>query len=115
MSPGPSARLSSCQKARAVQVRASRRATAMGTRSEEHTSELQSLRHLVCRLLLEKKKKSTRNKSVGRDQTTKDKTVEKTQVGAHRSDVGTRDDRDESTKVSSRSSRETCASERTSC
>src|SRR5258705_10091774 len=28
-------------------------------RSEEHTSELQSLRHLVCRLLLEKKKKST--------------------------------------------------------
>src|SRR5437899_6046836 len=29
-------------------------------RSEEHTSELQSLRHLVCRLLLEKKK--TKNK-----------------------------------------------------
>src|SRR5262245_63511429 len=29
----------------------------IGTRSEEHTSELQSLRHLVCRLLLEKKKK----------------------------------------------------------
>src|ERR1039458_6766624 len=28
-----------------------------GHRSEEHTSELQSLRHLVCRLLLEKKKK----------------------------------------------------------
>src|SRR5262245_64659453 len=27
-----------------------------GLRSEEHTSELQSLRHLVCRLLLEKKK-----------------------------------------------------------
>src|SRR5258705_7319237 len=27
-----------------------------GFRSEEHTSELQSLRHLVCRLLLEKKK-----------------------------------------------------------
>src|SRR5258705_6139352 len=26
-------------------------------RSEEHTSELQSLRHLVCRLLLENKKK----------------------------------------------------------
>src|ERR1035438_10911269 len=30
-------------------------------RSEEHTSELQSLRHLVCRLLLEKKKKMTPN------------------------------------------------------
>src|SRR5437899_11463909 len=29
-------------------------------RSEEHTSELQSLRHLVCRLLLEKKKKNNR-------------------------------------------------------
>src|SRR5438045_4962842 len=28
-------------------------------RSEEHTSELQSLRHLVCRLLLEKKKQPT--------------------------------------------------------
>src|SRR5258705_2831575 len=27
-------------------------------RSEEHTSELQSLRHLVCRLLLEKKKRN---------------------------------------------------------
>src|SRR5258705_1914200 len=27
------------------------------SRSEEHTSELQSLRHLVCRLLLDKKKK----------------------------------------------------------
>src|SRR5437899_7940150 len=31
-------------------------------RSEEHTSELQSLRHLVCRLLLEKKKESRKNK-----------------------------------------------------
>src|SRR2546422_4051782 len=30
-------------------------------RSEEHTSELQSRLHLVCRLLLEKKKKKTNN------------------------------------------------------
>src|SRR5689334_24225486 len=30
-----------------------------GDRSEEHTSELQSQFHLVCRLLLEKKKKKT--------------------------------------------------------
>src|SRR5262245_63563009 len=30
-------------------------AEGRGDRSEEHTSELQSLRHLVCRLLLEKK------------------------------------------------------------
>ena len=29
------------------------------TRSEEHTSELQSRRNLVCRLLLEKKKEET--------------------------------------------------------
>src|SRR3712207_8805654 len=30
-------------------------------RSEEHTSELQSRQYLVCRLLLEKKKKSTKS------------------------------------------------------
>src|SRR5205814_4892275 len=35
--------------------------TLSRVRSEEHTSELQSLRHLVCRLLLEKKK-STKNR-----------------------------------------------------
>src|SRR5215213_11754585 len=41
---------------------AKRSAGAPGaSRSEEHTSELQSLTNLVCRLLLEKKKKS-RNK-----------------------------------------------------
>src|SRR5262245_62690649 len=34
-----------------------RRPRASCRRSEEHTSELQSLRHLVCRLLLEKNKK----------------------------------------------------------
>src|SRR5438270_3406226 len=32
---------------------------ARGTRSEEHTSELQSQSNLVCRLLLEKKKQKT--------------------------------------------------------
>src|SRR5947209_14074913 len=32
------------------------------SRSEEHTSELQSRQYLVCRLLLEKKKKKTDNK-----------------------------------------------------
>src|SRR5260221_10704640 len=35
-------------------------------RSEEHTSELQSHSDLVCRLLLEKKKKSLLSKSAGR-------------------------------------------------
>src|SRR3712207_8556706 len=33
-----------------------RSATSTSTRSEEHTSELQSRQYLVCRLLLEKKK-----------------------------------------------------------
>src|SRR5690625_6530818 len=34
-------------------------------RSEEHTSELQSRGHLVCRLLLEKKKKINRDEDIG--------------------------------------------------
>src|SRR5687767_15763936 len=33
-------------------------------RSEEHTSELQSLAYLVCRLLLEKKKKKKKTKNI---------------------------------------------------
>src|SRR5258708_19286047 len=37
----------------------SRSRSTLGNRSEEHTSELQSPDHLVCRLLLEKKKKKT--------------------------------------------------------
>src|SRR5437899_5662590 len=37
---------------------------ALGHRSEEHTSELQSLRHLVCRLLLEKKKKKQKSNTI---------------------------------------------------
>src|SRR5205809_5304590 len=36
---------------------------AAGFRSEEHTSELQSRLHLVCRLLLEKKKPKTESRS----------------------------------------------------
>src|SRR5205814_8823208 len=36
--------------------RRARRCASGSSRSEEHTSELQSLRQLVCRLLLEKKK-----------------------------------------------------------
>src|SRR5687767_8549125 len=35
-----------------------------GYRSEEHTSELQSLAYLVCRLLLEKKKKKKKRKKI---------------------------------------------------
>src|SRR5690349_24063111 len=44
---------SSARPARSTSHRSSR----TETRSEEHTSELQSRRDLVCRLLLEKKKK----------------------------------------------------------
>src|SRR5262245_64279679 len=44
----------SSRSASAKSSRSSPRSAAI--RSEEHTSELQSLRHLVCRLLLEKKK-----------------------------------------------------------
>src|SRR5687767_15581660 len=38
----------------------SRRSASPEGRSEEHTSELQSLAYLVCRLLLEKKKKKNK-------------------------------------------------------
>src|SRR2546425_2573043 len=41
---------------RVPHLRRSRGAACQGIRSEEHTSELQSLAYLVCRLLLEKKK-----------------------------------------------------------
>src|SRR5262245_63300181 len=41
-------------------------------RSEEHTSDLQSLRHLVCRLLLEKKKQKKRTKNQQDDVHAKD-------------------------------------------
>src|SRR5258705_2497561 len=42
---------------RGIPLRAGQASAGPARRSEEHTSELQSLRHLVCRLLLEKKKK----------------------------------------------------------
>src|SRR5262245_25988567 len=43
----------------------------LGKRSEEHTSELQSLRHLVCRLLLEKKKEGGNGREAARDSVTR--------------------------------------------
>src|SRR5687767_15657825 len=42
----------------AIAVAAGRDASRASVRSEEHTSELQSLAYLVCRLLLEKKKQT---------------------------------------------------------
>src|SRR5438552_11801251 len=53
--PGPAAHRSCCARPRAGFV--------VETRSEEHTSELQSPDHLVCRLLLEKKKKKSKKKT----------------------------------------------------
>src|SRR5712672_4718390 len=50
------------------------RTTRARSRSEEHTSELQSLAYLVCRLLLEKKKKITIRRST---QTKKQQTKKK--------------------------------------
>src|SRR5262249_60524598 len=47
-----------------------RRPRARGSRSEEHTSELQSLTNLVCRLLLEKKKNQLRSDTVRHATTT---------------------------------------------
>src|SRR5437899_3940452 len=57
-----------------LKTRQSRR-QARRRRSEEHTSELQSLRHLVCRLLLEKKKKKKKNNHKVNKQTRKSRCV----------------------------------------
>src|SRR5258708_16426782 len=48
---------------RLQQIRPGDRRDGEEARSEEHTSELQSPDHLVCRLLLEKKKKKTNNRA----------------------------------------------------
>src|SRR3712207_7752779 len=56
---GVAARLDGLDVALLVEERAERVAAHHVLRSEEHTSELQSRQYLVCRLLLEKKKKTT--------------------------------------------------------
>src|SRR5438309_3443468 len=53
-----------------------RRDSAEEVRSEEHTSELQSQFHLVCRLLLEKKKKKKHN-------TSRDPSAPTKRIGTH--------------------------------
>src|SRR5690554_7792373 len=60
--------------ARQLLAAADDRETPMGrlriiSRSEEHTSELQSRPHLVCRLLLEKKKNRSSNQKAQRSKT----------------------------------------------
>src|SRR3712207_8433518 len=62
-SPGRLGALPSWPRCRTGSARCARRRRSLGPRSgswrsEEHTSELQSRQYLVCRLLLEKKKKS---------------------------------------------------------
>src|SRR2546422_1954673 len=56
---GRTLELQGAADARPRGVRFDRPSSPLGGRSEEHTSELQSRLHLVCRLLLEKKKKKT--------------------------------------------------------
>src|SRR5712675_2576330 len=57
--PCPWRRHAACRAARSA---ARPRSAFAARRSEEHTSELQSRLHLVCRLLLEKKKKNKHEK-----------------------------------------------------
>src|SRR5437870_12486138 len=57
---GPSWWAGPCPRTAATAPAAAARRAAHA-RSEEHTSELQSRGHLVCRLLLEKKKKTNTN------------------------------------------------------
>src|SRR2546422_2049853 len=53
-------RLEEAKVSHGQEVRADLPNVRVGVRSEEHTSELQSRLHLVCRLLLEKKNKRCR-------------------------------------------------------
>src|SRR5256884_3685100 len=57
MQRSPSSASPATRKRSESRSRSSSRSSAHRSRSEEHTSELQSRLHLVCRLLLEKKKK----------------------------------------------------------
>src|SRR5215203_7372715 len=52
--------------------------TSVDTRSEEHTSELQSRQYLVCRLLLEKKKKKQLHNNITKKKTKKTDRTKKT-------------------------------------
>src|SRR5205823_10038418 len=54
-------RSAGCPGNRSARPHASPSSDRSRRRSEEHTSELQSLAYLVCRLLLEKKKKTTQH------------------------------------------------------
>src|SRR5690349_23341909 len=66
-----SASASSCRtRSRVIPMIRPISSSDFGSRSEEHTSELQSRRDLVCRLLLEKKKKKKKKKPTSQKKTT---------------------------------------------
>src|SRR5256884_1179949 len=65
IAPAPPSSQTARVQPRAAVTRPARSRAAYDARSEEHTSELQSRLHLVCRLLLEKKKTNNRRRSPG--------------------------------------------------
>src|SRR2546422_3894018 len=69
LSPRGTPRSGPCTRPATRSASAARAASSALSRSEEHTSELQSRLHLVCRLLLEKKKKKTNKKQTYHNQT----------------------------------------------
>src|SRR2546422_7457281 len=62
--PGPDARQTVISSSSGLSCTSTSSASGNTARSEEHTSELQSRLHLVCRLLLEKKKKNNRENRI---------------------------------------------------
>src|SRR5205809_8026858 len=60
----PQPALSGTELATSTTIKRPNTFTSKMPRSEEHTSELQSRLHLVCRLLLEKKKKNKKYKKI---------------------------------------------------
>src|SRR5262249_62347650 len=82
---GTHARLGTTRRLR-IDVRVEDRLLDGHVRSEEHTSELQSLTNLVCRLLLEKKKKNEQHaSSTGED--TPNREMDKSTTEALNKDV----------------------------
>src|SRR2546430_12120421 len=72
-----------CAHDRLWQLERDRRRASGRWRSEEHTSELQSQSNLVCRLLLEKKKKTQTTASTARPDTSTHLSVRHTYLYHH--------------------------------
>src|SRR2546425_3297630 len=83
--------LAHLQSLRELQITLSQEGRAeaiLSDRSEEHTSELQSLAYLVCRLLLEKKKTTTRRHTGSSDTSTAIGTAIAAHIAVERAAVG---------------------------